>query len=245
MLPEGSQAHNHVRRVLNNVAGLGGGPAVNGQANNGHETEPVATATPSTSAAPISTPTRGQRSTTSLSTSATRGRGRPATASPSTSAARGHGQPTTASPSTSAARGRGWRTTTLRVVISLEIPAPILHASPQPEVHPPILDASPQSDVPSPTPPSQPSFDIGIDFHLTPPILPETPSYPPISTSAPAMPVDPPTLSSSDPLRPPVGIITVQLLMYQTSIPLIIPHPHKGDCNILEEHLLVGQVNTK
>ena len=39
MLPEGSQAHNHVRRVLNDVVGLGGGPAANGQANNGHETE--------------------------------------------------------------------------------------------------------------------------------------------------------------------------------------------------------------
>ena len=39
MLPEGSQAHNHIRRVLNGVAGLGGGPAANGQANNGHETE--------------------------------------------------------------------------------------------------------------------------------------------------------------------------------------------------------------
>ena len=69
MLPEGSQAHNHIRRVLNNVAGIGDGPAANGQANNGPE--PAATATPSTSAA--------------------RGRGRPATASPSTSAARGHG----------------------------------------------------------------------------------------------------------------------------------------------------------
>ncbi|XP_050284923.1 uncharacterized protein LOC126724429 [Quercus robur] len=30
MLPEGSRAHNHVRRVLNNVAGLSGGPAANG-----------------------------------------------------------------------------------------------------------------------------------------------------------------------------------------------------------------------
>ena len=29
MLPEGSEAHNHVRRVLNNVAGLGGGSAAN------------------------------------------------------------------------------------------------------------------------------------------------------------------------------------------------------------------------
>ena len=59
MLPEGSQAHNHVRRVLNNVVGLGGGPAANGQANNRHETEPAATATPSTSATHVSTPTHG------------------------------------------------------------------------------------------------------------------------------------------------------------------------------------------
>ena len=59
MLLEGSRAHNHVRRVLNNVARLGGGPAANGQANNGHETEPAVTATLSTSAAPVSTPTRG------------------------------------------------------------------------------------------------------------------------------------------------------------------------------------------
>ena len=88
MLPEGSQAHNHVRRVLNNVAGLGGGPAADGQANNGHDTESAATATPSTSAAPVSTPTHGQRATASPSTSATRGHGQPATASPSTSAGR-------------------------------------------------------------------------------------------------------------------------------------------------------------
>ena len=59
MLPKGSQAHNHVQRVLNDVAGLGGGLAANGQANNGHETEPTATASPSTSAAPVSTRTRG------------------------------------------------------------------------------------------------------------------------------------------------------------------------------------------
>ncbi|KAF3958777.1 hypothetical protein CMV_016349 [Castanea mollissima] len=52
MLPVGSRAHNHVRRVLNDLAGLGGGPAANGEANNGHETESAATATPSTSAAP-------------------------------------------------------------------------------------------------------------------------------------------------------------------------------------------------
>ena len=29
MLPEGSQARNHIQRVLNGVAGLGGGPAAN------------------------------------------------------------------------------------------------------------------------------------------------------------------------------------------------------------------------
>ena len=114
MLPEGSQAHNHVRRVLNNVAGLGGGPAANGQANNGHETKLAATATPSTSAAPVSTPTSGQRATTSPSTSAARGRSRPATASPSTSAVRGCGR----------------RATTPRVVTSPEMPPPIPHASP-------------------------------------------------------------------------------------------------------------------
>ena len=114
MLPEGSQAHNHVRHVLNDVAGLGGGPAANGQANNGHETEPTATASPSTSAAPVSTRTRGQRAIASLSRSAARGCGRPATASPSTSAARGCGR----------------RATTPRVVTSPEMPAPIPHSSP-------------------------------------------------------------------------------------------------------------------
>ena len=45
------------RSVLNHVAGLGGGPAVDGQPNNGHDTESTTTATPSTSAAPVSTPT--------------------------------------------------------------------------------------------------------------------------------------------------------------------------------------------
>ena len=208
ILPEGSRAHNHVRRILNNVAGLGGGPAANGQANNGHETEPAATTTPSTSIAPVSTPTYGRR----------------ATASPSTSAARGCGRPATASPSTSAARGRGRRATTPWVVTSPEIPAPIPHASPQPEVPPPIpdaslqsevpppmVDASPQPEVPSPTPPSQPTFDLGIDQSLTPPILPETPSYPPTSSNAPYTEHHyPPTSSSSDPLGPPVGIDTLQ-----------------------------------
>ena len=72
MLPEGSQPHNHIWRVLNGVAGLGGGPAANEQANNGHETEPTATASPSTSAAPISTRTRAQRALASPSTSTAR-----------------------------------------------------------------------------------------------------------------------------------------------------------------------------
>ncbi|XP_075645101.1 serine/threonine-protein phosphatase 7 long form homolog [Castanea sativa] len=188
MLPVGSRAHNHVRRVLNNVAGLGGGLAVNGQANNGHETELTTIATPSTNAAPRSTSTCGQGAT--------------------------------ASPSTSAARGRGRHATTPRVVTSPEVPAPIPHASPPPEVPPPIPDASPQLEVPSPTPPSQPNFDLGFDFHMTPPTHPETPSYPPTSYNAPTLPMTmiptpsytehhyPPTSSSSDPLGPPVRIDT-------------------------------------
>ena len=126
MLPVGNRAHNHVRRILNNVAGLGGGPATNRQANNGHETKLAAAAIPSTSAAPLSTPTCGQC----------------ATASPSTSATMGCGQPATASPSTSAARGCGWHATTPWVITSPKIPTPILHASPQPKVPPPIPDAS-------------------------------------------------------------------------------------------------------
>ena len=214
----GSREHNHVRRVLHNVAGLGGDPAAIGQANNRTETESAAIATPSTSAAPVSTLTCGRR----------------ATASPSTSTARGRGQLATARPSTSVARGRGRCATTSRVVSSPEIPAHILHASPQSEVPPPIPDASPQSEVPppmvdassqpkvpSPTPPSQPSFDLGIHSQLTPPMHPETPSYLPTSSSAPTLPIDlprtepmtmiptpglytehhyPPTSSSSDPL---------------------------------------------
>ncbi|KAK9990849.1 hypothetical protein SO802_025834 [Lithocarpus litseifolius] len=224
MLLVGSRDHNHVRRVLNNVVGLGGGPAANGQANNGHETEPATSTIPSTSTTPLNTPSRVRRATTTPSTSAaplsTPTRGRHATASPSTSAARGRSRPATASPSTSAARGRGRRATTPRVVTSPEIRAPIPHASPQPE-----------TEVPSPTPPSQPSFDLGVDFHMTPPTHPETPSYPPTSSSAPTLPIDPPrtepltmiptlglytehhyppTSSSSDPLRPLVGIDTVQ-----------------------------------
>ena len=225
MLPEGSRAHNHVQHILNNVARLGGGPAADGQANNGHDTESAATATPSTSAAPVSTPTHGLRATTSPSTSvgrghgrpatanpsigAPRGRGRPGTASPSTSAPRGRGQPATVSPRTSAATGRGLRATTPPVVTTSSLLAPISHTSPQPEVHPPIPDASSQPEVLSPTPPSQPSFDLGINFHLTPLIHPETPSNPPTSSNAPTMPIDPPTSSSSDPLGPPVGIDTV------------------------------------
>ena len=88
MLPVDSQEHNHVWRVLNNVARLGGGPATNGQANNGHETESVATTTPSTSITPLSTLTRGRCAIASLSTSVARGHGRPAIASPSTSGQR-------------------------------------------------------------------------------------------------------------------------------------------------------------
>ena len=231
MLPKGSQAHNHIWRVLNDVAGLGGGPAANGQANNGHETEPIATASPSTSAAPVSTRTRGQCAIASPSTSAARGHGRPATASPSTSAAKGRGMPATASPSRSVARGRGRSTTaspsrsagrgsgrcatTPRVVSSPEMPAPIPHSSPQPEVPPPIPDTSPQPEVPSPTPPSQHNFDLSIDQNLTPPIFLETPSYPPTSstTPTPGLYIEhhyPPTASSSDPLGPPVGIDTPQ-----------------------------------
>jgi len=93
MLPVGSREHNHVWHVLNNVAGLGGGPVANGQANNGHKTESATTTTPSTSAAPISTSTHGQRAiaSPSPSPSTVRGHGRPATTSPSTSVARGHG----------------------------------------------------------------------------------------------------------------------------------------------------------
>ena len=149
-------------------------------------------------------------------------------ASPSTSTARSRGWPATASPSTSATRGCGRRATTLQIVTSLEIPAPIPHASPQPEVPPPIPDASPQFEVsppmvdaslqpkiPSPTSPSKAKFDLDIDQNLTPPILPETPSYPPTISSAPTPGLYtehhyPPTSSSSDPLGPPVGIDTLQ-----------------------------------
>ncbi|KAL0002314.1 hypothetical protein SO802_016095 [Lithocarpus litseifolius] len=233
MLPVGSPGHDHIRRILKAMAGLGGGPAANGRENNGHETESATTATPSTSTAPQSTPSHGRCATASLSTSATRGRGQCATASPSTGAARGCGR----------------HATTPWVVTSPDIPAPIPHASPQPEVPPPILDAYHQSEVPplmvdaspqpeillpevpSPTPPSQPSFDLGIEFHLTPPMHLETPSYPPTSFSAPTLPIDSPrtepmtmiptpslytenhyplTSSSSDPLGPMVGIDILQ-----------------------------------
>nr|POE67315.1 hypothetical protein CFP56_59273 [Quercus suber] len=149
---DGSREHNHVRRILHNVAGLGGDPAAIGQANNCTKTESATTATLSTSATPISTPTCGRRATASPSTSAARGHGQPVTASPSTTVARGRGRPAITSPSTSATRGHGRRATTPRVVSSPEILAPVLHASPQPEVPPPILDASPQSEVPPPMP---------------------------------------------------------------------------------------------
>ena len=133
MLLEGSPGHNHVRRVLNAMVGLGGGPAANGQANNGHEIESAATATPSTSATPLSAPSRGWH----------------AIASPSPSVGRGCGWCATASPSTSAARGRGRRVTTSRVVTSPDILAPIPRASLQLEVPPPIPNASPLVRGPS------------------------------------------------------------------------------------------------
>ncbi|XP_065616598.1 extensin-like [Quercus suber] len=281
----GSREHNHIRRILYTVAGLGGDPAATGQANNRTETKSATTAVPSTSAAPVTTPTRARRDIASPSTSVARGRGRLATASPSTSTtkgrgwpataspspitARGRGRPAIASPSTSAATGRGQRATTPRVVSSHEIPAPILHASPHPEVPPPIIDvspqtevlppipnaspqsevpppmvdASPQLEVPSPTPPSQPSFDLDIHSQLNPPLHPETPSYPPTSSSAPTLPIDPPhtepmtmiptpglytehhyppTSSSSDPVGPPVGTDTPQL---DTDVPDENPPP--------------------
>ena len=91
MLPIGSREHNHIWCVLNNVAGLGGGLAANGLANNGHETESAATVTPSTIVAPVSTPTHGRRATASSSISTAKGRGWLATVSPSISAARGRG----------------------------------------------------------------------------------------------------------------------------------------------------------
>ncbi|XP_065623705.1 uncharacterized protein LOC136065018 [Quercus suber] len=94
-LPVGSREHNHVQRILYNVAGLGGDPATTGQANNRTETESATTAAPSTSVAPVTTPTRGRRDTASPSTSVVRGRGRLATASPSTSTTRGRGRPAT------------------------------------------------------------------------------------------------------------------------------------------------------
>ena len=78
-----------------------------------------------------------------------------------------------------------------------------------------MVDTSPQPEVPSPTPPSQPNFDLGIDQNSTPPILPETPSYPPTSSSAPTLGLYtehhyPPTPSLSNPLGPPAGIDTLQ-----------------------------------
>nr|POE95949.1 autophagy protein 5 [Quercus suber] len=238
----------HDNRIESHLALLNWLPA-----NNRTETESATTTAPSTSAALVTTPTRGRRDTGSLSTSAARGRGRLVTASPSTStarargrpitaspspiAARGRGRPATTSPSTSVARGRGRCATTPRVVSSLEIPAPIPHASPQPEVPPPIpiaspqsevpppmVDISPQPEVPSPTPPSQPS-------PFTPPMHPETPLYPPTSSTALTVPMDPPSIepmtmiptpglyiehhypptsSSSDLLGPPVGIDPLQ-----------------------------------
>ena len=80
MLLVSNPGHDHIRRVLNAVVRLGGGPAANGQANNGHEPKLAATATPSTSAAPLSTSSYGWRATASPSTSSTKGRDQRATA---------------------------------------------------------------------------------------------------------------------------------------------------------------------
>ena len=107
------------------MVGLGGGPTVDGQANNGHDIESTATAS-----TPVSTPTRGLHDIASPCRSAGRGRGRPATASPSTSAPRGRGWPATSSPSTNATTGRLPCATTPQVVTTPSLPAPISHASP-------------------------------------------------------------------------------------------------------------------
>ncbi|XP_065620803.1 extensin-like [Quercus suber] len=249
-LPVGNREHNHVRRILYNVAGLGGDPAATRQANNRTETESATTAAPSTSAALVTTSTCGRRDTASPSPSTARGHGRLATASPSTSTVRGHGRsasaspsptatrgrgrPATASPSISAATGHGRRATTPRVVSTHEIPAPILHASPYLEDPPPIPDVSPQSEVPPPIVDVSPQLEVlppipNASPQLTPPLHTETPSYPPISSSVPTLPIDlpriepmtmiptpglytehhyPPTSSSSDPVGPPVGTDT-------------------------------------
>nr|POE86228.1 e3 ubiquitin-protein ligase rglg1 [Quercus suber] len=263
-LPVGSREHNHVRRILYNVAGLGGDPTATGQANNRTETESATTAAPSTSAAPVTTPTRGQRdtaspstsaargrgrlATASLSTSTARGRGRPVTSSPSPTAARGRGRPATASPSTSAARGRGRCATTPRVVSSPEIPAPISHASPQPEVPPPIpvaspqsevpppmVDVSPQAEVPSPTPPSQPS-------PFTLPMHPETPLYPPTSSSALTLPMDPPSIEPMT-MIPTPGLYIEHHYPPTSSLsdplgPLVGIDPLQPDIDVPDEHPL-------
>nr|POE52847.1 hypothetical protein CFP56_72841 [Quercus suber] len=92
--------------------------------------------------------------------------------------------------------------------------------------------------------PSQPSFDLGIHSQLTPLLHLETPSYPPTSSSAPTLPINPPciepmtmiptpclyiehhyppTSSSSNPLGPPVGTDTPQL---DTNVPDEHP-PHQ------------------
>ena len=79
MLLVGNLGHDHIRHVLNAVVRLGGSPVANRQANNRHEPKSAVTATPSTSAAPLSTSSCGRRATTSTSTSAAKGRGQRAT----------------------------------------------------------------------------------------------------------------------------------------------------------------------
>ena len=208
LLPIGNPRHMLVVDVLKVVDELGRVAVANGQANNGCETKSVATISLSISIAPLITPSHGRHASASLSTS-----------------------------TTPIIRGCGWCATTPQVVTSLEIPVPISHASPLPE-------------VPPPTPPSQSSFDISIEFNLASPMHPVTPSYPPTSSNAPTLPIDPPhtkpmtmiptlglctklhdpptrdithtttpTLSSANPLGPLVGIDT--------------QHP---DIDILDEH---------
>nr|POF08962.1 hypothetical protein CFP56_14907 [Quercus suber] len=206
LLPVGSPGHMHVLDVLKAVDELGCVAVANAQANNGHETESIAIASLSTNAAPGTL------------------EGRSGVKSSCMHEVLLYQLENSRSPS-------GRRVATPPVVTSPRILAAILHASHQLEVPSPILDAYPQLKVPPPTPPLQPSFDLGIEFNLTPPMHPETPSYSPTSSSAPTLPInpprtepmtmipsfgfytelhDPPTSSLIDPLGPLVGTDTLQ-----------------------------------
>ena len=143
MLPIGSPGHDHILGILKAMAGLGSGPAANGQANNGHEAKSAATATLSTSAKPLSTPNYGRRATASLSTSVAWGHGQHSTTplvvtSPTIPASILHAspQPEVSLPIPNASP-------------QSKVPPPIVDATPQLKVPPPILDASPQPEVPS------------------------------------------------------------------------------------------------